>query len=511
MRIIIVIFLLVSVRLWGQPGEYILHSDLIDVIALDTTEGKPSFYQQRGKTFIAYELAFRTEKNYTERNAFNRPYKTYSAFWKPQNKPLSLKTISKNKILIYTKAIRPTLYSDFQGKVWTIKTEKSNLTDIFRFLNPSTIAWQALREGKEKGAFSYQIPTAQGTKSFLSNPTISRKREYYLYDFGVLTMDFGAGKRAYFYCPLIENPDVERDPPIYSFIPLEEQTLTFPYYGRLEAVATEVNYCIDLDHNPINSFLKVCEGGRCNLINHFGQKLLPKSYPYISTNGYIIIAEDGKDIDIYNGYHQKMNVGTVKAAHFYDKGVEVLNEHGVNYYNVFSQAVKEFPDTNIPMCGTGRWDYSLIKYKDTGYSLERTFGAYKLLLTDRSPNEEVQKLEAIKGNDNTVQVYLSVEKNGCKGLYIYNFTEGKDEKITGRELLPMAYDMIYYHATIDNQPFFYIEKGGKKGFYPTQKDPIYDRLEQVSACFYRFKKDGKSGYLDGISFKEFINETITKN
>ena len=511
MRIIIVIFLLVSVRLWGQPGEYILHSDLIDVIALDTTEGKPSFYQQRGKTFIAYELAFRTEKTYTERNAFGRPYKTYSAFWKEQDKPLSLKTISKNKILIYTKDIRPTLYSDFQGKVWTIKTEKSNLTDIFRFLNPSTIAWQALREGKEKGAFSYEIPTTQGTKCFFSNPTISRKREYYLYDFGVLTMDFGAGKRAYFYCPLIENPDVERDPPIYSFIPLEEQTLTFPYYGRLEEVATEVNYCIDLDHNPINSFLKVCEGGRCNLINHFGQKILPKSYSNITTNDYIVIARDGKDIDIYNGYHQKMNVGTVKAAHFYVKGVEVLSEHGVNYYNVFSQAVKEFPDTYIPICGTGRWDYSLIKYKDTSYSLQRTFGTYKHLLTDRSPDEKVQKLEAIKGNDNTVQVYLSVEKNGCKGLYIYNFTEGKDEKITGRELLPMVYDMIYYHATIDNQAFFYIEKGGKKGFYPTQKDPIYDRLEQVSASFYRFEKDGKSGYLDGISFKEFINETITKN
>ena len=486
------------------PGEYILPSEQINVIALDTTNGKTSFYKQQGMAFIAYELAFRTEKTYTEHNAFNRPYKTYSAFWKPQNKPLSLKTISKNKILIYTKAIRPTLYSDFQGKVWTIKTNKSNLTDIFRFLNPSTIAWQALREGKGKEAFSYQIPTAQGTKSFLSYPTINIKREHYLYDFGVLTMDFGAGKRAYFYCPLIENPDMERDPPIYSFIPLEEQTLTFPYYGRLEEVATEVNYCIDLDHNRINSFLKVCEGGRCNLINHFGQKLLPKSYPYISTNGYIIIAEDGKDIDIYNGYHQKMNVGTVKAAHFYDKGVEVLNEHGVNYYNVFSQAVKEFPDTNIPMCGTGRWDYSLIKYKDTSYSLERTFGGYKHLLTDRSPDEEVQKLKAIKGNDNTAQVYLSVKKNGCKGLYMYHFTEGKDEKITGRELLPMAYDMIYYHATFNHQPFFYIEKEGKKGFYPPQKDPIYDHLEQVSASFYRFERDGIKGYLDGSSFNEIM-------
>ena len=491
------------------PGEYVLPSEQINVIALDTTDGKTSFYRQQGKAFIAYELAFRTEKTYTEHNKFHRPYKTYSAFWKPQNKPLSLKTISKNKILIYTKAIRPTLYSDFQGKVWTIKTNKSNLTDIFRFLNPSTIAWQALRESKEKGAFSYQIPTAQGTKSFLT--TISRKRENYLYDFGVLTMDFDAGKRAYFYCPLIENPDVESDPPIYSFIPLEGQTLTFPYYGRLEAVATEVNYCIDLDNNRINSFLEVCEGGRCNLINHFGQKLLPKSYPYISTNDSIIIAKDGKDIDIYNGYHQKMNVGTVKAVHFYDKGVEVLNEHGVNYYNVFSQVVKEFPDTSIPMCGNGEWEwgYFVRKNKYTGsYSLESFY--HKHPLADRSPDEEVHALKAIKGNDNTVQAYLSVEKNSCKGLYMYNFTEGKDEKITGRELLPMAYDVIYYHATFNHQPFFYIEKEGKKGFYPPQKDPIYDHLEQVSAFFYRFERDGIKGYLDSFSFKEFVNETIRK-
>ena len=493
------------------PGEYVLPAEQIDVIALDTTNGKTSFYQQKGTSFIAYDLAFKTEKTYPERNKFGRPYKTYSAFWKPQNKTLSLKTISKHQILIYTKDIRPTLYSDFQGKVWTIKTENSDLTDIFRFLNPSIIAWQALREGKKKSSFNYEIPTTQGTKHFFSNPSISVRKREYLYDFGVLTMDFGAGKKAYFYCPLIENPDVEEDPPIYSFIPLKGQTLTFPYYGRLEAVATEVNYCIDLDNNRINSFLEVCEGGRCNLINHFGQKLLPKSYPYISTNDYIIIAEDGKDIDIYNGYHQKMNVGTVKEAHFYDKGVEVLNEHGVNYYNVFSQVVKEFPDTSIPMCGTGEWGYSLIKYKDIGYSLQRTFGAYKQhLLTDRSPDEEVQKLKAIKGNDNTVQVYLSVEKNSCKGLYMYNFTEGKDEKITGRELLPMAYDVIYYHATFNHQPFFYIEKEGKKGFYPPQKDPIYDHLEQVSASFYRFERDGIKGYLDGISFKEFVNETIRK-
>ena len=163
------------------------------------------------------------------------------------------------------------------------------------------------------------------------------------------------------------------------------------------------------------------------------------------------------------------------------------------------------------MCGNGEWEwgYFVRKNKYTGsYSLESFY--HKHPLADRSPDEEVHALKAIKGNDNTVQAYLSVEKNSCKGLYMYNFTEGKDEKITGRELLPMAYDVIYYHATFNHQPFFYIEKEGKKGFYPPQKDPIYDHLEQVSAFFYRFERDGIKGYLDSFSFKEFVNETIRK-
>ena len=133
-------------------------------------------------------------------------------------------------------------------------------------------------------------------------------------------------------------------------------------------------------------------------------------------------------------------------------------------------------------------------YKQQG----KAFIAYELAFrTEKTYTEH-------NGFNRTAQVYLSVEKNGCKGLYMYHFTEGKDEKITGRELLPMAYDMIYYHATFNHQPFFYIEKEGKKGFYPPQKDPIYDHLEQVSASFYRFERDGIKGYLDGTSFNEIM-------
>ena len=133
-------------------------------------------------------------------------------------------------------------------------------------------------------------------------------------------------------------------------------------------------------------------------------------------------------------------------------------------------------------------------YKQQG----KAFIAYELAFrTEKTYTEH-------NGFNRTAQVYLSVEKNGCKGLYMYHFTEGKDEKITGRELLPMAYDAIYHHATFNHQPFFYIEKGGKKGFYPPQKDPIYDHLEQVSASFYRFERDGIKGYLDGTSFNEIM-------
>jgi len=58
------------------PGEYILPSEQINVIALDTTDGKTSFYQQKGTSFIAYDLAFKTEKPCPEHSEFRRPYKT---------------------------------------------------------------------------------------------------------------------------------------------------------------------------------------------------------------------------------------------------------------------------------------------------------------------------------------------------------------------------------------------------------------------------------------------------
>ena len=152
------------------------------------------------------------------------------------------------------------------------------------------------------------------------------------------------------------------------------------------------------------------------------------------------------------------------------------------------------PSEQINVIALDTTDGKTSFYKQQG----KTFIAYELAFRTEKTYTEHHAF------NRTAQVYLSVEKNGCKGLYMYHFTEGKEEKITGRELLPMAYDAIYYHATFNHQPFFYIEKGGKKGFYPPQKDPIYDHLEQVSASFYRFERDGIKGYLDGTSFNEIM-------
>ena len=152
------------------------------------------------------------------------------------------------------------------------------------------------------------------------------------------------------------------------------------------------------------------------------------------------------------------------------------------------------PSEQINVIALDTTDGKTSFYKQQG----KAFIAYELAFrTEKTYTEH-------NGFNRTAQVYLSVEKNGCKGLYMYHFTEGKDEKITGRELLPIAYDAIYYHATFNHQPFFYIEKEGKKGFYPPQKDPIYDHLEQVSASFYRFERDGIKGYLDGTYFNEIM-------
>ena len=50
----------------------------------------------------------------------------------------------------------------------------------------------------------------------------------------------------------------------------------------------------------------------------------------------------------------------------------------------------------------------------------------------------------------------------------------------------------------------YIYKDGKVGLFPSNKAPVYDKLEQRTLSFYYIKKDGIEGWLDIKTNNEYF-------
>ena len=71
--------------------------------------------------------------------------------------------------------------------------------------------------------------------------------------------------------------------------------------------------------------------------------------------------------------------------------------------------------------------------------------------------------------------------------------------ITGKELLPIAFDNIQQQK----DGLIYLYKDNKIGVYPRQKQTVYEKIEPQTHSFYKIVKNGKEGYLDIRTMKEY--------
>ena len=210
------------------------------------------------------------------------------------------------------------------------------------------------------------------------------------------------------------------------------------------------------------------------------------------------------------------------------------------------ESLKELPSFHYWLCGTISWEVYTLK-KD---SLEVTKPHYMLYelsgpaassdvkkrfyLSDRTPEE---KLSFIVGNSsvdwNSNKDYVGdnyphpeivrVERNGKYGLFEYDIDfdmkspykeedsdvssskkvrKYADSYLTGKELLPIAYD----HTQQQDNGLIYFYLNGKIGIYPQQKTATYSAIEPETRSFFRIIKDGKKGYLDIKTFQEYFFE-----
>ena len=111
------------------------------------------------------------------------------------------------------------------------------------------------------------------------------------------------------------------------------------------------------------------ETEKYRLFNRLGQDVLKEEYDSINNGRRFTIAKRGNDIDVFNLYNKKLNIGKVKVARevetFSSVGcIEILNEEGAYYYDEMGNKLKHPIMGSIGVCGTvSRWTHNILKNK----------------------------------------------------------------------------------------------------------------------------------------------------
>ena len=496
----------------------------IDLLAYNA-QGYLSFYTQKQKDkFLELEFDYQEDEkaDYDNMDVYNLILNYYN-----DDNLKSLKEIEEadNKI-IYPKDIRHTTLRDFVGK--TFKTlppvyDKDTHT-IIKILNPRlALMWDIDKEEEEED-YSYQ------------------RREY----FALRPISLGKGRYIYL---------LSDDSRIEAFIvPLKGKTLFLNTTDTAVLTATErfpSSYKEDfIGYDPEESMLLRPKGRRYELINIYNEKVIPGKYDTIYYNEYGIVGIRGNKFELYDSYLQKKKFKGMRSVYLYREGIEMLDKQGAGYYSMNGERIEKFPRISYSLCGTvyesryslkedpDRTEYPYyMLYRFGGFASE--FEAEKRhYLSDRSPEETLSFVNGSShivwdGNDyvvNSIYPYpqfIRVQRGNKYGLFEYtyqkelddtSYTTGAEETesdetylhrrtlrkypsvhITGKELLPIDFDNIQQHK----DGLIYLYKDNKIGIYPRQKQTVYEKIEPQTHSFYRIVKNGKEGYLDIRTMKEY--------
>ena len=286
------------------------------------------------------------------------------------------------------------------------------------------------------------------------------------------------------------------------------------------------------------------ETEKYRLFNILGQDVLKEEYDSIN-NGYrFTIAKRGNDIDVFNLYNKKLNIGKAKVARevktFSSVGcIEILNEEGAYYYDEMGNKLKHPIMGSIALCGTvPRWIHNIFK-KQEKYQMQIYTddpGSPKederYWLSDLLPTDLVTFLDGEKsffqsensslcGDIDVRPEWIRVGRKGKFGIIAYEYKQKKGVKpklvtkriddyqqkikvyppikIVGKTIFPINNDSIIMRS--DGLIYFYKDK--KVGLFPRNKVPVYDKIKKVTDSFYRIVKKGTPGWLDIKTNKEY--------
>jgi len=304
-----------------------------------------------------------------------------------------------------------------------------------------------------------------------------------------------------------------------------------------------------------NYFYTIKEDGDVyRLINKKGQDVFNDTYDTIDKNQYFIKTQKGDIVSIYRMFDlKKVKIPNLIQAYFIRDGLEVLTSNGAQYYDNTISKIDAFPPIEYFKCGTVYSENYYLKYnestkKHTIKLSEGDFGVYKeeIILDLKGLPEGIESISFLSGKDytsvsinNDYEVYpniIKIMKDGKSGLYSYDIDETvyyKDKKkerkvfeiskVTGdtilmppvvidftkkgnvkvKEVLPVVYDSIQQHPI---NGLVYLYKNDKKGIYPKHPTADFSSFDEKTRSFYSINKNGKWGWIDLKTFKEYYFE-----
>ncbi len=285
------------------------------------------------------------------------------------------------------------------------------------------------------------------------------------------------------------------------------------------------------------------ETGKYRLFNSFGQDVLKEEYDSIINHYCFTIAKRGNDIDVFNLYNKKLNIGMAKVVKKVDACaagcIEVLNEEGAYYYDEMGNRLKHPIMGSISICKmVSNWQHNILK-KQRNYQMQiytdepgSPIEDECYWLSDLLPSDAVTFLDGEKsffqsensslcGDIDVQPEWIRVGRKGKFGIIAYEYKQKKGVKpklvtkriddyqqkikiyplikIVGKTIFPINNDSIIMRP--DGLIYFYKDK--KVGLFPRDKVPVYDEIKKVTGSFYHIVKKGTPGWLDIKTNKEY--------
>ncbi|MBJ2174829.1 hypothetical protein JBL43_11315 [Aureibaculum sp. A20] len=300
--------------------------------------------------------------------------------------------------------------------------------------------------------------------------------------------------------------------------------------------------------NPEDFYQLQKDKNQYRLINHYGTDRLKKAFDSIFFSPHYIIGKTSTNISIYNFALKPLEFNSLQQVYFYHAGIEILDTEGAYYLDSEGNKILTLPPVSYFVCGTvSSNEYRIIKNKDlkTPFSISSSRGSFggtlygeTLQLRGFPKNSKVSFLNnsnqfswdgnsSYVGEINIKPRLLKVTQNSKVGIFTYEPEKAVFKKATKEyfitksgdsilkpiptdlnkkgyvkvtEVLPLIYDNIEMNT---NDGLIYFYKDNKVAIYPNHKTVQFDSMEQVTKSFYKISRDGKNGWLDTKTFKEY--------